>query len=85
MSIFEPVIDVLILILPVRQILQLQVSTRKKILISHIFAIGGLVIITGIVRISIVYVLSGTDCEFCSDILISISADWVLLVTFDLT
>ena len=85
MSILELVIDVIIMVLPMRQILQLQLSTRKKILLSFIFAMGGLVIITGIVRISIVYVPNGTDCEYCSDVLISTLADWNRLVLVDLT
>ncbi|KAL8925694.1 MAG: hypothetical protein Q9208_003377 [Pyrenodesmia sp. 3 TL-2023] len=55
MAIVEIFFQFTILILPIRELYQLQLSLKKKFLCSLIFALGGFVIITGIVRIAIVY------------------------------
>lgn len=51
----ELVIEVIILGLPFSQIVTLQLCRRRKILLSVIFLLGGLVVITGIIRIVYVY------------------------------
>ena len=53
--VLELVTELTILSLPIRQISKLQLSGRKKILLSFIFLLGGFVIITGIIRIIYVY------------------------------
>ncbi|MCJ1293825.1 hypothetical protein MMC34_005381 [Xylographa carneopallida] len=53
--VLELVTELTILSLPVRQISKLQLSRRKKMLLSFIFLLGGFVIITGIIRIIYVY------------------------------
>ncbi|KAL8742730.1 MAG: hypothetical protein Q9184_008207 [Pyrenodesmia sp. 2 TL-2023] len=63
MAIVEIFIELTILILPIRELYQLQLSLKKKLLCSLIFALGGFVIITGIVRIAKVYQPSGTDVD----------------------
>ncbi|MCJ1245437.1 hypothetical protein MMC30_002641 [Trapelia coarctata] len=56
MMLVELLLDIVILILPVREIINLQLSMKNKLLLSVIFMLGGLVIITGIVRIVVSYV-----------------------------
>ncbi|MCJ1400657.1 hypothetical protein MMC11_003865 [Xylographa trunciseda] len=53
--VLELVTELTILSLPIRQISKLQLSRKKKILLSFIFLLGGFVIITGIIRIIYVY------------------------------
>ena len=55
MNIIEAVIEICILILPLREIQRLQLSKKKKQLLSLLFSLGGFVVITGIVRMSIIY------------------------------
>ena len=55
MGIIEALIEITILILPIREILRLQLSTKKKFLLALIFALGGFVIITAILRMAILY------------------------------
>ena len=47
----ELLIEAAVLILPIREILRLNLSIRKKMLIMSLFCMGGFVLITGIVRI----------------------------------
>ncbi|KAL8786043.1 MAG: hypothetical protein Q9213_003026 [Squamulea squamosa] len=63
MAIIETLLEVIILILPIRELYQLQLSLKKKLLCSLIFALGGFVIITGIIRIVKVYQPSGKDID----------------------
>ena len=63
MSIIELVVDVLILALPISQIVQLQLSPRKKFFVSLVFLLGGFVIVTGIVRIATLYIPTAADSE----------------------
>lgn len=63
MAILEILLEITILILPIRQLYQLQLSLRKKLLCSLVFALGGFVIITGIIRIAKVYQPSGADVD----------------------
>ncbi|CZT09297.1 related to integral membrane protein [Rhynchosporium agropyri] len=51
MGAVEIVIDTLLLILPVRMVLGLQLSRQQKVLVVGIFALGGFVILTGLVRV----------------------------------
>ena len=55
MGIIEGLIDVVILVLPIRELQKLNLSTDKKIYISLIFLLGGFVVITGIVRLATLY------------------------------
>jgi len=53
--VLELVTESIILSLPIRQVSKLQLSRKKKALLSFIFMLGGFVIITGIIRIIYVY------------------------------
>ncbi|PVH72434.1 hypothetical protein DL98DRAFT_563529 [Cadophora sp. DSE1049] len=55
MGAVELVIDTLLLILPVRMVLGLQLSRQQKVLVVGIFALGGFVIVTGLVRVILGY------------------------------
>ena len=55
MAIIETLIEITILVLPIREIIRLQLSRHKKILLSLIFAMGSLVVITSIVRMAVLY------------------------------
>lgn len=63
MAIVEIFLEFAILVLPIRELYKLQLSLKKKLLCSCIFALGGFVIITGIVRIAKVYQPSATDVD----------------------
>ncbi|MCJ1292806.1 hypothetical protein MMC34_004359 [Xylographa carneopallida] len=63
----ELVLDVAILVLPVGEISHLQLSLKKKILLSFIFLLGGFVIITGIVRIIQCYEPGLSDINLIQD------------------
>ena len=47
----ELLIEAAVLALPIREIIKLNLSARKKFLIASLFCMGGFVLITGIVRI----------------------------------
>lgn len=49
-GIIEAVFDVIIIVLPIKQVLTLQLSTRKKIALASVFLLGACGIITGIVK-----------------------------------
>ncbi|KAF2836529.1 hypothetical protein M501DRAFT_1059930 [Patellaria atrata CBS 101060] len=51
-GLFETLIDVGILVLPIRSILRTQLPTRTRITLACIFALGGFVIITNILRLA---------------------------------
>ena len=55
MAILEAVIEVIILVLPIRELHQLKLSRKRKVAVSSIFALGGFVVITGIVRMAVLY------------------------------
>ena len=55
MGILETLLEIIILLLPLREIARLQLSRRKKYLLSIIFSLGGFVVITAIIRLSILY------------------------------
>ncbi|KAL8661111.1 MAG: hypothetical protein Q9202_005925 [Teloschistes flavicans] len=63
MAIIEVLLETIILVLPIRQLYLLQLSMEKKLLCSLIFAMGGFVIITGIIRTIKVYQPSGHDVD----------------------
>ncbi|KAI4114659.1 MAG: hypothetical protein LQ345_004604 [Seirophora villosa] len=63
MGILEIFLQVTILILPIREVYRLQLSLKKQILCSLIFALGGFVIITGIVRLILVYQPGAADVD----------------------
>jgi hypothetical protein len=54
-GIVDTLIDVFILLLPVRMAFTLQLPTKTKVAVAGIFALGGFVVITNIVRISYIY------------------------------
>ncbi|KAL8712697.1 MAG: hypothetical protein Q9220_003229 [cf. Caloplaca sp. 1 TL-2023] len=55
MAIIETIIEIIIIVLPIREIRRLQLSTKQKHGLTLIFSLGGIVVITNIVRISIIY------------------------------
>lgn len=55
MNIIEGLIEIVILILPIRELQRLQLSRRKKHLLTFMLSLGGFVVITGIIRMSIIY------------------------------
>ena len=63
MSIFEVAVDTIVLVLPMREILRLQLEPKKKFFLSLVFLLGGFVIITGIVRIIELYQPSGAEMD----------------------
>ncbi|KAL8945850.1 MAG: hypothetical protein Q9222_007667 [Ikaeria aurantiellina] len=63
MGIIEVVLETIILILPIRELYMLQLSRHKQILCSLIFAMGGFVIITGIIRMAKVYRPGGGEFD----------------------
>jgi hypothetical protein len=54
-GIIDTLIDLMILLLPVRIAFTLQLPTKTKIAVAGIFALGGFVVITNIIRISYIY------------------------------
>ena len=56
MSLTELVIDVIMLVMPIREAIYLQLSRKKKFFLLLIFLLGGFAIITGVVRIATLYV-----------------------------
>ncbi|KAI4282503.1 MAG: hypothetical protein L6R35_005397 [Caloplaca aegaea] len=63
MGILEVFLQVTILILPIREVYRLQLSLKKQMLCSLIFALGSFVIITGIVRLVLVYQPGAADVD----------------------
>lgn len=61
MAIVELLLQTIILPLPIRELYRLHFSQTKKYLCTAIFALGGFVILTGIVRIVGVYKHGQTD------------------------
>ena len=55
MAIIETLVEIVILILTMREILRLHLTKEKKRLLCLIFALGGFVIVTGIVRMAVLY------------------------------
>ena len=55
MGIIETLIDIVIMVLPIRELQRLKLSTKQKVSISLIFSLGGFVVITGIVRMATLY------------------------------
>lgn len=55
MAIIETLLEITILVLPIREIYRLQMSKQKKYLISISLSLGGFVILTGIVRMAVLY------------------------------
>ena len=55
MGITETLIQIIILVLPLREIYRLQISKQKKYLISCTLLLGGFVILTSIVRMAVLY------------------------------
>ncbi|KAI1419370.1 hypothetical protein F5Y12DRAFT_778391 [Xylaria sp. FL1777] len=51
----EVFLDALILILPVREVLELHLPWRRKIIILRIFLLGGFVLVTGIIKVVLGY------------------------------
>ncbi|KAF2446604.1 hypothetical protein P171DRAFT_472077 [Karstenula rhodostoma CBS 690.94] len=58
-ALVEAVIDLIILLLPLRVILTLHLPMRTRVAVAGIFALGGLAVVTNIIRIHYVYQLNG--------------------------
>lgn len=54
-GIIDILIDMAILILPVRMAFKLQMPTRTKIALAGVFGLGGFVVITNIIRVRYIY------------------------------
>ncbi|KAI1172024.1 hypothetical protein F4777DRAFT_23115 [Nemania sp. FL0916] len=54
-GVFETVIDIVILILPVRATFNVQLPLKTKLLVSSIFLLGGVAVITNILRLYNIY------------------------------
>ncbi|KAI9713566.1 MAG: hypothetical protein M1820_000948 [Bogoriella megaspora] len=73
MSIVEILIDVALLLLPLRMIAKLQLNLQKKLMLCGIFALGIFVTVTGIVRLTILYQPKSETLSFAnSDLWIEI-------------
>lgn len=49
-GIIEAIFDIIIIILPIEQVMKLQLSPQKKIALASVFLLGACGIITGIVK-----------------------------------
>ena len=54
-GIVETLIDLIILVLPLRVVLGLHLPMRTRVAVAGIFALGGLAVITNIIRIQYIY------------------------------
>lgn len=54
-GVVDTVLDIMILLLPVRMAFTLQLPKKTKIAVAGIFALGGFVVITNIIRIKYIY------------------------------
>ena len=57
--------DALIYVLPMRMLYQLQVPKRQKIALMMVFAVGGFVVITGMIRLNYLKVAQNTPDPSC--------------------
>lgn len=57
--------DALIYVLPMRMLYQLQVPRRQKIALMLVFAVGGFVVITGMIRLNSLKVAQNTPDPSC--------------------
>ncbi|KAL8803736.1 MAG: hypothetical protein Q9182_003011 [Xanthomendoza sp. 2 TL-2023] len=62
MAIIETLIEIIIIVLPIREIQRLKLNRKSKHGLSLIFSLGGFVVITNIIRMSIIY--RPTEPEF---------------------
>ena len=60
--------DAFIYVLPVRMLYQLQVPRRQKIALILVFAVGGFVVITGMVRLNYLKVAQNTPDPSCKQL-----------------
>jgi hypothetical protein len=51
----DTILDIIVLLLPIRMAFKLQIPMRTKVAITSIFALGGFVIITNIIRLTFMY------------------------------
>ncbi|KAK7991232.1 hypothetical protein PG988_000026, partial [Apiospora saccharicola] len=63
-GICEAFIDVLIILLPIRMILGLQLSTEKKVAIAFVFMLGGFVILSGFLKAIFGYIPGSRQPSF---------------------
>ena len=63
--------DTLIYVLPMRMLYQLQVPKRQKIALMMVFAVGGFVVITGMIRLNYLKVAQNTPDPSCRHFLSS--------------
>ena len=57
--------DALIYVLPMRMLYQLQIPRRQKIALMGVFAVGGFVVITGMIRLNFLKVAQNTPDPSC--------------------
>ena len=61
--------DALIYVLPMRMLYQIQIPRRQKIALMMIFAVGGFVVITGMIRLNSLKVAQNTPDPSCTVLL----------------
>lgn len=62
-GIIDALVDVAILLLPIRMAIKLQLPLRTKLAVVAILALGGFVVIAQIFRLTMVYNPHGNTCE----------------------
>ena len=60
--------DALIYVLPMRMLYQIQIPLRQKIALMGVFAVGGFVVITGMVRLNFLKVAQNTPDPSCEQL-----------------
>lgn len=63
-AVIDVILDTVVLTLPIRMIVRLQMSYQRKVMLCFVFLLGGFVIITGIVRTILVYVPHSQNISF---------------------
>ena len=64
--------DAFIYVLPMRMLYQLQVPKRQKIALMLVFAVGGFVVITGMVRLASLRVAQNTPDPSCKQLFLKL-------------
>ena len=55
MALIETIMEVIIMILPIREIQRLNLTSKQKHGLTFIFSLGGFVVVTNIIRMAIIY------------------------------
>ncbi|KAI0144468.1 hypothetical protein GGR57DRAFT_331982 [Xylariaceae sp. FL1272] len=63
-GIIETILDVAILVVPIRMVFLLQMPMKLKLTVGGIILLGGVVVVTDIIRLAFIYEPGGTDVDF---------------------